>query len=91
MTVLLGCSAVLYFQVLIPLNVFIVMGADLEHDLLMILHCNKRIAVFPSPSGMSLTNLCLAGNNLMGTGKPLTFFYSVLVYFTSGTSYSCVC
>ncbi len=26
-------------------------------------HCNKRLAVFPSPAGMSLTNLSLAGNN----------------------------
>ncbi len=27
-------------------------------------HCKKRLAVFPSPAGMSLTILSLAGNNL---------------------------
>ena len=26
------------------------------------LHCNKRLAIFPSPAGMSLTKLSLAGN-----------------------------
>jgi len=26
--------------------------------------CNKGVAVFPSPAGMSLTKLSLAGNNL---------------------------
>jgi hypothetical protein len=31
-------------------------------------HCKKRLAVFPSPAVMSLR---------LGTGKPLTFFYSV--------------
>ncbi len=25
-------------------------------------HCKKRLAVFPSPAGMSLTKLSLAGN-----------------------------
>ncbi len=29
-----------------------------------ILHCKKRLAVFPSPAGVSLTKLSLAGNNL---------------------------
>ncbi len=51
-------------------------------------HCKKRLAVFPSPAGMSLTKLSLAGNNLiysrpgrawfvtswLGTGKSVTFF-----------------
>jgi hypothetical protein len=38
----------------------------------------KRLAVFPSPAGMTLTKLSLGGDNLrLGTGKPLTFFYSV--------------
>jgi hypothetical protein len=34
-------------------------------------HCKKRLKVFPSPAGMSLTNLSLAGNNLIipGQGK----------------------
>jgi hypothetical protein len=27
------------------------------------LHCKKRVAIFPSPAGMSLTKLSLAGNN----------------------------
>jgi hypothetical protein len=29
------------------------------------LHCKKRLAVFPSPTGMSLTKLSLARNNLI--------------------------
>jgi hypothetical protein len=37
----------------------------------MFLHCNKRVTIFPSPAGMSLTKLFLAGNNLITTGKPL--------------------
>jgi hypothetical protein len=55
------------------------------------IHCNKEIAVFPSPAGMSLIKLFLGGNNLvffrpervwsvtsrLGTGKWLTLFYSV--------------
>jgi hypothetical protein len=32
-----------------------------EREILM--HCKKRIAVFPSPAGMSLTKLSLAWNN----------------------------
>ncbi len=28
------------------------------------LHCKKRLAIFPSPAGMSLTKLSLAGNKL---------------------------
>ncbi len=54
-----------------------------------ILHCKKRLAVFPSPAGMSLTKLSLARNNRiiplqgefgglvtsrLGTGKRITFF-----------------
>jgi hypothetical protein len=52
------------------------------------IHCKKRLSVFPSPAGISLTNLSLARNNLiipgqgevgivtsrLGTGKSLTFF-----------------
>jgi hypothetical protein len=53
------------------------------------LHCKKRLANFQSPAGMSLTKLSVAGNNYsrpgrvrlvtsrLGTGKSLTFFYSV--------------
>ncbi len=29
------------------------------------IHCKKRLAVFPSPAGMSLTKLSLAGDNLI--------------------------
>ncbi len=29
----------------------------------LILHCKKRLAIFPSPAGMSLTKLSLGGNN----------------------------
>ncbi len=31
----------------------------------MIRHCKKRLAIFPSPGGMSPTKLSLAGNNLI--------------------------
>jgi len=31
------------------------------------LHCKKRLAIFPSPAGMSLTTLSLAVNNLYMT------------------------
>ncbi len=29
------------------------------------LHCKKKWTIFPSPAGMSLTKLSLAGNNLI--------------------------
>ncbi len=29
-----------------------------------VLHCKKRLVIFPSPAGMSLTKFSLAGNNL---------------------------
>jgi hypothetical protein len=32
------------------------------------LHCKKRFSFFPSPAGMSLTKLSLAGNNLIIPG-----------------------
>ncbi len=32
-------------------------------------HSKKSFAVFPSPAGMSLTNLSLAGNNLIIHGQ----------------------
>jgi hypothetical protein len=28
-------------------------------------HCKKRLSIFPSPAGMSLTKLSLVGNNLI--------------------------
>jgi hypothetical protein len=30
-----------------------------------VIHCKKRLAVFPSPAGMSLRKLSLAGNSLI--------------------------
>jgi hypothetical protein len=33
------------------------------------LHCKKRFMTFPSPAGMSLTKLSLAGNNLILPGQ----------------------
>jgi hypothetical protein len=46
------------------------------------IHCKKRLAVFPSREGMSLTKLSLAGNNLSDIpakdGKTANLFYSVL-------------
>ncbi len=33
------------------------------------IHCKKRLAVFPSPAGMLLTKLSLAGNNLVIPGQ----------------------
>jgi hypothetical protein len=32
-------------------------------------HCKKRFSIFPSPTGMSLTKLFLAGNNLIILGQ----------------------
>ncbi len=32
-------------------------------------HCQKRLAIFPSPAGMSLTTLSLAGNDLPNQTK----------------------
>ncbi len=34
------------------------------------IHCKKRVTIFPSPDGMSLTKLSLAGNNLNIPGRP---------------------
>jgi hypothetical protein len=33
------------------------------------IHCKKRLAIFPSPGGMSLTKLSLAGENLIIPGQ----------------------
>jgi hypothetical protein len=33
------------------------------------IHCKKRVAVFPSPAGMPLTILSLAGNNFNIPGQ----------------------
>jgi hypothetical protein len=41
-------------------NIFNVMSAIFQ--LLMHPHCKRRLAIFPSPAGMSLTKLSLAGN-----------------------------
>jgi len=55
------------------------------------LHCKKGLTVFPSPAGMSLTKLSLAGNNLPSssprkvwskrTQESRRFFYSALVNY----------
>ncbi len=37
--------------------------------LFQVLHCKKRLVVFPSPGGMSLTKLSLAGTNLIIPGQ----------------------
>ncbi len=52
-----------------------------------IVHRKKRLAIYASPAGMSLTKLSLAGNESFpaslvsaiaaGDGKSLTFVYSV--------------
>ncbi len=63
-------------------------------------HCKKRLAIFPSSAGiMSLTKLSLAGNNLTtviparvslvsdilaGDGKIANLFYSVEYYLEEG-------
>jgi hypothetical protein len=35
------------------------------HNIEPTLHCKKRLAIFPSPAGISLTKLSLAWNNLI--------------------------
>ncbi len=52
------------------------------------IHCKKKFSIFLSPAGMSLTkvNYSCPGRvwsvtSRLGTGKSLTFFYSVYVYF----------
>jgi hypothetical protein len=47
-------------------------------------HCKKRLLIFPSPGGVSLTKLSLDGNNKIfprqgecGTGKSINILYSV--------------
>jgi hypothetical protein len=67
------------------------------------IHCKKKLSFFPSPAGMSLTKLSLAGNNLINksrpgrvwlvtsrlrTGKSTTFLHCILKVETSfPTSY----
>jgi hypothetical protein len=82
---------------------FFNLGRSLGESYLSIaVHCKKRLAIFPSPAGMSLTKLSLAGNNYsrlgrvwlvtsrLGTGTSRTFFYSVLcnILFHFCTYYS---
>ncbi len=38
-----------------------------EQGLYLLIDCKKSFAIFPSPSGMSLTRLSLGGNNLYMT------------------------
>jgi hypothetical protein len=42
---------------------------SIQQVLLERLHCKKRLAIFLSPAGMSLTKLSLAGNNLIIPGQ----------------------
>jgi hypothetical protein len=44
---------------------FVVDASITSWILINLLHCKKRFAVFPSPAGMPLTRLSLAGNNLI--------------------------
>jgi hypothetical protein len=55
-------------------------NAGMGFFLMHYIHCKKRLSFFPSPDGMLLTKLSLAGNNLiirLGTEKTITFSYSV--------------
>jgi hypothetical protein len=50
-----------------------------RHILYEYIHCKKRLTVFPSPAGMSLTKLSLAGKSLTsdtlaGDGKTANLF-----------------
>jgi hypothetical protein len=45
---------------------------NLSHETVPLIHCNKRLAIFPSRPG----RVWLSTSRL-GTGKSLTFFYSV--------------
>jgi hypothetical protein len=57
----------------------------------------KKVSFFPSPAGMSLTKLSLAGNNLitmlvsdiprLRTGKAILFFYSVCCSYVATGRY----
>ncbi len=53
-----------HFQLYFP-------GQELGHTSVSIscnIHCKKKLAIFPSPAGMSLTKLSLARNNLIIPG-----------------------
>ncbi len=69
-----------------------------------VLHCKKRIAVFPSPAGMSLTKLSLGIIKLFparesfvsdipvgNRKKPLTFLQCIIPILTFDDHQSCVC
>jgi hypothetical protein len=45
-----------------------------SHPFPFYLHCKKSLSIFPSPAGMSMTKLSLAGKNLIipGQGKSVT-------------------
>jgi hypothetical protein len=47
----------------------VVPGITDNRKKLVILHCKKRLAIFPSPAGMSLTKFTLAENNLFFPGQ----------------------
>jgi hypothetical protein len=58
-----SCSKSLYVSTLFGL-----IFSDLR-DGHSLLHCEKKFTIFPSPAGMSLTKLSLAGNNLIILGQ----------------------
>jgi hypothetical protein len=41
------------------------MEALLQQPLVLLMHCKKRFAIFPSPAGMLLTELSLDRKNLI--------------------------
>ncbi len=90
----LSCLSSTYFSLILAIKCYlasILYNWRLIHGYKMI-HCKKRLAIFPSSASMSLTKLSMAGYNLidysrpgrvwlvtsrLGTGKSLTYFYSV--------------
>jgi hypothetical protein len=46
----------------------------------MYVHCKKRWAIFPSPAGMSLTKLFLAGKNLINANLFFTVYHCIRIY-----------
>jgi hypothetical protein len=51
--------SVVWHRLLKAMNV----AAEVRCPFLELLHCKKKLAIFPSPAGMSLTKLSLGGKN----------------------------